>query len=206
MPLPTTPTDRRTTLASLPTQHTPPRWRQEAVARLLDASVTELCAGVNPRRDIRAMADLGAGQPDHDATAVLDLRLDEELAAWVEQQRRARTADPDLDTEGIARALVAPLFDALPVQALDGRPHPGPWFASSVDELPCALHGYELDVVDCLRMSVETYLVDTVDQAVDRADARPAPLPGGGPVLARLWLGVAVLAAWRARDTSVARA
>lgn len=194
-----TPTDARTAFRSLPTQHTPPRWRQQAVGLLVDVAVTELSAGVNPRRSIRAMVGMADAQASPDVTDVLERRLDETLAAWVEQQRRAREADPEADLEEIARALVAPLFDRLPVPALDGCPHPGSWFASSVDELPCSVHGYEADPVDCLRMLVETYLVDTVDRAVAHADSRPAPLPQGSQTLAGMWLGVAVLAAWRAR-------
>ncbi len=201
-----TPTDSRSALRSLPTQHTPPRWRQQALGLLVDAAVTELSGAVNPRRSIRAMVGLADARASQDVTAVLERRLDESLAAWVEQQRRARTADPDLDLEEIARGLVAPFFDRLPVPALDGCPHPGSWFASSVDELPCAVHGYEADAVDCLRMLVETYLVDTVDRAVAHADSRPAPLPRGAQTLAGMWLGVAVLAAWRARTPALAAA
>ncbi|MGJ7442207.1 hypothetical protein [Aquipuribacter sp. MA13-6] len=200
-PYPTS-TDDRTALRSLPTQHTPPRWRQQAVGLLVDVAVTELSAGVNPRRSIRAIADLADEQASREVTAVIERRLDESLAAWVEQQRRARAVDPEVDLEEVARALVAPLFDRLPLRALDGCPHPGSWFASSVDELPCAVHGYESDAVDCLRMLVETYLVDTVDRAVARADSRPAPLPEGAQAHAGMWLGVAVLAAWRARTTA----
>lgn len=201
-----TPTDSRSALRSLPTQHTPPRWRQQALGLLVDAAVTELSGGVNPRRSIRGMVGLADARASQDVTDVIERRLDESLASWVEQQRRARLADPEADLEEIARALVAPFFDHLPVPALDGCPHPGSWFASSVDELPCAVHGYESDAVDCLRMLVETYLVDTVDRAVAHADSRPAPLPRGAQTLAGMWLGVAVLAAWRARTPVMAAA
>ncbi|WP_380165660.1 hypothetical protein [Jannaschia sp. R86511] len=198
MPAPSAPDRPATHL--LPRQHVPPRWRQEALNLLVDTAVAELRAGTSPRRTVRAMAELGAGGPGHDAVAVLDRRLDDTLAAWVERQRRTRLADPDADLEQTARELVAPLFDGLPVGAVDGCPHPGAWVASSVDEVPCAVHGYERDAADCLRMLVETYLVDTIDRAVDRADARPAPLPADGPALTQLWLGVAVLAAWATSD------
>lgn len=191
----------RAAYRSMSSQYTHSRWRQAAVGQLVEGAVSELCAGTNPRRSIRAMVGLADEQGAGDVTAVLERRLDESLAAWVEQRRRAMTSDPEVDLEGVVRALLAPLFDHLPVAALEGYPHPGSWFAPSVDELPCAVHGYGSDAVDCLRMRVESYLVDTVERAVARADSRPAPLPTGGEALAGLWLGVAVLAAWRARGT-----
>lgn len=180
-------------------QHTPSRWRQEAVGQLVDGAVSELCSGTNPRRSIRALVGFADQQGGGDVTAVLERRLDEALAAWVEQRRRAMTGAPEVDLQGVVRALLAPLFAHLPVAALEGYPHPGSWPTVSVDERSCVVHGYESDAVDCLRMRVESYLVDTVERAVARADSRPAPLPTGEEARAGLWLGVAVLAAWRAR-------
>ena len=169
-----------------------PAWRAAALESLVDAAVADLRADSSPRRSIRAMAEVGASLRElgADSADVLDTRLDRAVAGWAEAQRRLRQVDPDADLEQAAAQVAAPLFGRVTASALDGFPHPGPWIASSVDEVPCALHGYEADVLDCLRMQVETHLVDTVDAT--RARCLPVPGQGAAP---GLWVGVATLAA-----------
>ena len=207
-------------------------WRTGAASALLSFAVSELRAGRSPQRDVLALARLGGGDlvPGLAAAQELDRRLAAALAYLTDDLllHRARSAAFDgpsaataLLPEELADVVVATLFDALPEHAVSGRPHPGEWVASSVDVVPCAVHGYEDGPVDCLRRSVRSHLASVVDRvagvpapagAVTVAQAvAAAPVATGDPrdtaegdhVLAALWTGVAALAAWQAHAASL---
>lgn len=197
-------------------------------ASLIDTAVAELRTGRTPRRSIRALAELGTGSRalGQVAAAALDVRLTVAIAAWAGEYHRARTADtgwPVATPIQHSRGLADSLFSNLSLAAVLGCPHPGPWYPSSVDEIPCVVHGEEDDAVDCLRMLVQAHLAEVLDRAgQDRAfpagegtlteqvmaahGARPTRSTGWSgdllqagedAVVAALWLGVATLAAWQ---------
>ena len=221
-----TQTSRSPHLAVVRTQ--PPTARHlETVHDLVDAAVAELRSGRTPGRSIRAMAELGHGSRPlgHDAATVLDGQLATAMSGWAADYHRSRTSGggwpvttPVLHSRGIADAL----FSQLSLAAVLGCPHPGPWYPSSVDEVPCVVHGEEDDAVDCLRMLVQAHLAEVLDRAghdlafptddgtlteqVEVAHGSRWPRPplhphlmrsGEHAVLAALWLGVATLAAWQ---------
>ena len=210
-------------------------WRAGAASALLSFAVSELQAGRSPQHDVLALARLGGGDlaPGLAAAQELDRRLAAALAHLTDDLllHRARSAAFDgpaaatgLLPEELADVVVGTLFDALPAPAVSGRPHPGEWVASSVDVVPCAVHGYEDGPVDCLRRAVRTQLASVVDRVAgvpagtatlaEQVRATPSPTyehgdagdrgpAGRGPgdhdhVLAALWTGVAALAAWQA--------
>ncbi len=219
-------TSRAPHLALVHTQH-PTGRHLEAGHDLVDAAVAELCTGHTPRRSIRVMAELGTGSRPlgQDAATVLDVRLARALSGWAADYHRSRTvgggwpvATPVLHSRGIADAL----FSQLSLAAVLGCPHPGPWYPSSVDEVPCVVHGEEDDAVDCLRMLVQAHLAETLDRAgrdralpagggtiteqvevahgsrSPRSPLHPDLMPSGEhAAVAALWLGVATLAAWQ---------
>ena len=151
----------------LPVHPRRPGWRAGASAALVDAAVADLRAGRSPAAAVLALKDLGGYDVPRGIAGAEE--LDRRLAAAL-TGLRANAADvTDVDAvDGCANArsaidadaVVSALLDTLPAAAVLGCPHPGDWVASSVDVVPCALHGYEAGPVDCLRRSVRSFLVD----------------------------------------------
>lgn len=183
--MPTTtdqPTPAAPAVPVLPVHPRRPGWRAGAAAALLEQSVAELRSGRSPRATVEQLLVLGA----HDRPAG--------LAAAAEVDRRlALTAPAEKDPVDVTEALFARLDDA----AVDGCPHPGEWVASSVDVVPCAVHGYEAGPVDCLRRSVRAHLSGSGTLAEAVRTAPDGPVVGADPVRAALWVGVAAVAALR---------
>ena len=193
-----TPTPAATPAAAahgLPVHPRRPGWRAGAAAALVAFAVSELRAGRSPRRDVASLAELGQGEMDRGVAAAqeLDRRLAASLAA----------AGPVVLDEDQVDEVLTHLFGHLDERAVVGRPHPGEWMASSVDVLPCAVHGYEDGPLDCLRLAVRAHLLleaRSADAFVDRVRAAGREQQtevAGDPVLVALWTGVAVLAAWQ---------
>lgn len=221
----TTTVTRTVVGATLPVHPRRAGWRAGAAAALIDAAVADLRAGRSPAATVLALADLGGYDRPRGLAGAEE--LDRRLAAAPTGVRAVAAAGTDTDALA-ADVVVGALLDTLPAAAVVGCPHPGEWVASSVDVVPCAIHGHEAGPVDCLRRSVQSYLIDAA-----RLDGQAA-LPGGagtlvervrsdapttaalrllatqaddptdGPervydvVLATLWLGVVTVAAWRA--------
>lgn len=216
--MPTTAPSPQTHL--LPVHPRRPGWRAGAAAALIAFATAELRAGRSPRRDVLALAVLGHGEMDRGVAAAeeLDRRITAAVGRLADELvlRRARASvfdapapDGSLLDDDLAEDLLAPLFDQLPATALAGRPHPGEWVASSVDVLPCAVHGYEDDVVDCLRLSVRAHLRQEIDRVAGNGPAGPSLVDqvrdtgvGADPVLTALWTGLAALAAWQAHSAT----
>lgn len=206
-------------------------WRAGAAAALVASAVSELRAGRSPHRDVRALAQLGGGnlRPGLAAAAELDRRLAAAVTPLMDDlllhRACAAAACGPVDSsallsEDLADVVVGTLFDSLPPHAVTGCPHPGEWVASSVDVVPCAVHGYEDGPVDCLRRSARSHLVAVVDRAAgvpswtvgtlgeqvitDRAAHRDdLDASSSDPVLTALWTGVATLAAWQAHAATL---
>jgi len=172
-------TPRTVAAATLPVHPRRAGWRAGAAAALVDAAVADLHAGRSPAATVLALADLGGYDRPRGLAGAEE--LDRRLAVALSGVRALAAAGADTDALNAdalaADDVVGALLDTLPAAAVVGCPHPGEWVASSVDVVPCAVHGYEAGPVDCMRRSVRSYLIDAA-----RLDGHGA-LPGGAGTL-----------------------